>query len=85
MASFKKLKLDVGFFQEFWTTDFGFVSREDKAVCALFCQSVVCRTSSIKRHFEMKHEKFFKDVAEKIKFLKKVVSRYEKQTAFSRK
>ena len=65
------LNLDVRFFQEFCTTDFRFVSREDKAVCALSCQSVVCQTSSIKRHFETKHKKPFKDYAEKIDFFKK--------------
>ena len=33
MASPKKLKLDVRSFQELWTTDFGFVSRDELAVC----------------------------------------------------
>ena len=80
MASSKKLKLDVGSLKEFRTTDFGFVSRDDQTVCALCCQNVVCRTSSIKRHFETKHEKSFKDDAEKIESLKKAVSRYEKQS-----
>ena len=61
MVSFKKLKLDVGSFQEFQTTDFGFVSQDDQALCALCCPNVVCRTSSIKPHFETKHEKSFKD------------------------
>ena len=37
----------------------------------LCCQNIVCRTLSIKRHFETKHEKSFKDDAEKIKSLKK--------------
>uniref|UniRef100_H2Z3U0 DUF4371 domain-containing protein n=1 Tax=Ciona savignyi TaxID=51511 RepID=H2Z3U0_CIOSA len=58
-------------FQESWTSYFGFVSRDERAVCALCCQSVVCRTSSIKRHFETKHEKSFKDDAEKRESLKK--------------
>ena len=56
---------------------FGFVSRDDLAVYALCCQNVVCRTTSIKQHFETKHEKSFKDEAEKIESLKKAISRYE--------
>ena len=32
MASCKKFKLDEGSFQEFWTTDFEFVSRDDQAM-----------------------------------------------------
>ena len=84
MTSSKKLKLDVRSFQEFWTTDLGFVSRNDKAVCALCCQNVVCQTSSMK-HFETKHEKFFKDDAGKIESLKKAVSHYEKQSSIFKK
>uniref|UniRef100_H2YQ88 DUF4371 domain-containing protein n=1 Tax=Ciona savignyi TaxID=51511 RepID=H2YQ88_CIOSA len=85
MASSKKLKLDVRSFQESWTLDFGFVSRDDRAVCALCCQNVVCRTSSLKRHFETKHEKSFKDDAEKKESLKKAVSRYQKQSSIFKK
>ena len=85
MAACRRLKLDVRSFQESWTTDFGFVSRDDRAVCALCCQNIVCRTSSIKRHFETKHEKSFKDDAEKIESLKKAVSRYEKQSSIFKK
>ena len=72
-------------FQEFCKTDFRFVSRDDKAVYALSCQSVVCQTSSIKRHFETKHKKSFEDYAEKIEFLKKAVSHYEKQSGIFKK
>ena len=64
-------KRDVWPFQESWTTDFGFISQDDRAVCVLCCQNIACRTSSIKRHFETKHEKSFEDDAEKIKSLKK--------------
>ena len=81
MAFPKKLKSDVRSFQEFWATDFGFVSRDDRTVCALCCQNVVCQTSSIKRHFETKHEKSFMDEEEKIESLKKAVSRYKKQSS----
>ena len=85
MASSKKLKLDVRSFQESWTSDFGFVSRDDRAVCTLCCQNVVCRTSSIKRHFETQHEKSFKDDAEKTESLKKAVSPYQKQSSIFKK
>ena len=50
-----------------------------------FCQSVICRASSIKRHFKLKHKKSFKDDAEKIELLKKVESRYEKQSGIFKK
>ena len=36
MASSKKLQLDVRSFLETLTTDFGFVSQDDQAVCVLF-------------------------------------------------
>ena len=75
MASSRKLKLDVRSFQEFWTTDFGFVSRDARAVCALCCQN----------NFETKHDKSFKDKAEKIESLKKAVSRYKKQRSIFKK
>ena len=54
-------------------------------MCALWCQNVVCQTSSIKGHFETKHEKSFKDDGEKIESLKKTVSRYEKQNNIFKK
>ena len=53
-------------------------------MCALRCQNVVRQTSSIK-HFEIKHEKFFKDDAEKIGSLKKAVSRHKKQSRIFKK
>ena len=54
-------------------------------MCVLCCQNIVCRTSSIKRYFETKHEKFLKDDAEKIESLKKAASRYEKQSSIFKK
>ena len=80
MATAKKVKLDVRSFQSSWTNDFGFIQQNDRAVCALCCENVVCRTSSVKRHFETKHEKTFKDSADKAEAIKKAVSRYEKQS-----
>ena len=54
-------------------------------MCALCCQNVVCQTSNIKRHFETKHEKSFKDDAEKIESLKKAISRYKKRSSIFKK
>ena len=85
MAACKRLKLDGKSFQKSWTTYFGFVSRDDLAVCVLCCQNIVCLTSSIKRHFETKHEKSLKVDAEKIESLKKAVSLYEKQSSIFKK
>ena len=50
-------------------------------MCTLCCENVVCRTSSVKRHFETKHEKTFKDQADKVESIKRAVSRYEKQAS----
>ncbi|XP_050730475.1 general transcription factor II-I repeat domain-containing protein 2-like isoform X3 [Eriocheir sinensis] len=80
MATAKKVKLDVRSFQSSWTNDFGFIQQNDRAVCALCCENVVCRTSSVKRHFKTKHEKTFKDSTDKAEAIKKAVSRYEKQS-----
>ena len=85
MSAAKSSKSDVRQFQESWTTDFGFVRRNNRAICALCCENVVCRTSSIERHFETKHKKLIKDDFEKKEALKKVVSRYEKQSSIFKK
>ena len=45
--------------------EFGFVFLKDRAVCNLCCENAVCRMSNVKRHFETKHEKTFKDQADK--------------------
>ncbi|ROT81456.1 Prenylcysteine oxidase [Penaeus vannamei] len=80
MATVKKVKLDVRPFQSSWTNDFGFIQQNGRAVCALCREDVVCRTSSVKRHFETKHGKTFKDSADKAEAIQKAVSRYEKQS-----
>ena len=40
----------------------------------------MCPTSSVKRHFETRHERSFKDQADKGEAIQRPVSRYEKQT-----
>ena len=68
-------------FQPFWTDEYGFVYVKDRAVCTLCCDNVVCRTSSIKRHFEKHHEKLYKDPAERAEAVKRAVARYNKQSS----
>lgn len=67
-------------FQTGWTNEFGFVQKGDRAICTVCCENVVCRTSSVRRHFETKHEKRFKDEADRAECIKRAVSRYEKQS-----
>ena len=50
--------------QPSWAEDYGFVFHKDRAVCTLCFESVVCRTSSVKCHFETKHERSFEDQAD---------------------
>lgn len=64
-----------------WTEDWGFVQQKDRTVCALRLKTVVCRTSSVKQHFETKLQKTFKDEAEKAESITRAVSRYEKQAS----
>ncbi|XP_064120814.1 uncharacterized protein LOC135225408 [Macrobrachium nipponense] len=78
MATAKKVKLDVPSLQSSWTNDFEFIQQNDCVMCALCCENVVWRTSSVKRHFETIHKKPFKDSVDKAKVIKKAVSRYEK-------
>ena len=52
-----------------------------RAVCTLCCENVVCRTSSIKRHFETKHDKTYKDPADRAEAIKRAVTRYGKQSS----
>lgn len=43
-------------FQSWWTEEYGMIKKGEKAVCVLCSGTVVCRTSSVKRHFELKHK-----------------------------
>ncbi|XP_034277662.1 uncharacterized protein LOC117668096 isoform X2 [Pantherophis guttatus] len=43
-------------FQEAWTESFGMIEHHGKALCTLCNESVVCRTSSVKRHFLTNHK-----------------------------
>lgn len=59
MSQVKKAKLnsDSGrSFQETWTDSFGVIEHNSKALCILCGESVVCRTSSVRRHFNTNHK-----------------------------
>ncbi|KAG9485345.1 hypothetical protein GDO78_008432 [Eleutherodactylus coqui] len=57
MSTAKKSKPDSGrSFQEAWTESFGVIECNGKALCILCNESVVCRTSSIRRHFDTNHK-----------------------------
>ncbi|GFT89605.1 general transcription factor II-I repeat domain-containing protein 2A [Trichonephila clavipes] len=45
-------------FQTWRAEKYGMINKGDKAVCVLCSGTVVCRTSSIKRHFETNHKSF---------------------------
>ena len=67
-------------FQETFTNEYGFIQQKDRAVCALCCESVVCRTSSVLRHYETKQEYKFKISEEKSEAIKRVISGFKEQT-----
>ena len=39
-------------FQKYWTEKFDVIEKDNKALCIFCFETVVCRTSSVKRHFE---------------------------------
>ena len=43
---------DVRVFQKYWTEKFGVIEKDNKALCIYCFKTVVCRTPSVKRHFE---------------------------------
>ena len=56
-SSAKKRRLieDVRVFQKYWTEKFGVIEKENRALCIFCFETVVCRISSEKRHFESVH------------------------------
>ena len=46
---------DVRVFQKYWTQKFFVIEKDNKALSIFCLETVVCRTSSIKRHFESVH------------------------------
>ena len=66
--------------QPSWAEDYGFVFHKDCAVCTLCFDNVVCPTSSVKRHFETRHERSFRDQADEGESIQRAVSRCGKPT-----
>jgi hypothetical protein len=48
----KRQKLDIHSFQDFWTNEYGFIQQKNRAVFASCCETVVCHTSSVQRHYQ---------------------------------
>ena len=80
--SIKNAKLDFREFQDFWTEEYGFIRKNDHAICVFCLTSVVCRTSSVKRHFTTIHEKTLSDeVEEKKEAIRNALKGNESQTS----
>lgn len=74
-------------FQPEWQEKFGFIERGDRVICSLCSESVVARTSSVKRHYQTKHEPSFSALSpcDLQEFLRQKVSKFEAQKgAFSK-
>ena len=53
-------------FKSWWTEEYGKISSNDKAVCVLWCNKVVSRTSSVKCHFETNHKDLYLKTKEEV-------------------
>ncbi|CAI6374014.1 unnamed protein product [Macrosiphum euphorbiae] len=54
--------------------------KNNKALCVLCSESVVCRTSSVKRHFETSHKTLFTKSADELKcFISRALSNKDAQ------
>ena len=82
MNATKKVKLiESGrLFREEWTKLFGAIERNGKALCTLCGDSVVCRTLSVKRHFETNHKNIAEiKETEKQEYLANELKKYHSQ------
>ena len=76
----KKLIESGRLFREEWTKLFGAIERNGKALCTLCGDSVVCRTSSVKRHFETNHKNIAEiKETEKQEYLANELKKYHSQ------
>ncbi|XP_034288864.1 general transcription factor II-I repeat domain-containing protein 2A-like [Pantherophis guttatus] len=82
MSAAKKAKTDSGrAFQEAWTKSFGVIERSGKALCTLCNESVVCRTSSVRRHFDTKHKSVAElGATERKEFIEGKLRKYHSQS-----
>lgn len=82
MSTAKKAKTDSGrSFQEAWTETYGVIERSGKALCIMCNESVVSRTSSVKRHFETNHNSVAElGLAQRKEFLVGKLKKYHSQS-----
>jgi hypothetical protein len=68
-------------FQEWWTLKYGMIFKNNKPLCVLCSESVVCRTSSVKRHFETIHKTLLTKSADELKyFISRALSNKDAQS-----
>ena len=71
---------DVRVFQRYWTEKFGVIEKDNKALCIFGFETVVCRTSSVKRHFKSVHNNISnKTEEEKRELISSTLSKTKKQ------
>ncbi|XP_068609293.1 general transcription factor II-I repeat domain-containing protein 2A-like [Brachionichthys hirsutus] len=68
-------------FQHRWTKDYGFVSKGGRALCTLCCESVVCKTSNVQRHFVRKHKKNFNDESDEAEAINAALAKCAKPSS----
>lgn len=68
-------------YQAWWTNRYGMIEKDSKAICILCSKTVVCRTSSVKRHYETNH-KFLLDrsVEEQKEYISRALKNKNAQT-----
>lgn len=68
-------------FQEWWTFKYGMIFKNNKGICILCSESVVCRTSSVKRHCETIHKTLLTKSAYELKcFISRALSNNDAQS-----
>ncbi|XP_032064308.1 uncharacterized protein LOC116502537 [Thamnophis elegans] len=82
MSAAKKAKTGSGrSFRGAWTESFGMIEHNGKALCTLCKESVVCRTSSVKRHFNTNHKSVAElGATERKEFLEGKLRNYHSQS-----
>ena len=71
---------DVRIFQKYWTEKFGVIGEDNKALCIFCFETVVCRTSSVKRYFENVHNNISNTTEEKKReLIRSALSKTKKQ------
>ena len=70
----------VKVFQRYWTEKFGVIEKNNKALCIFGFETVVCRTSSVKRLFKSVHNNISnKTEEEKRELISSTLSKTKKQ------